>query len=794
MTRRALAVAVGVALAAGFWDPLWRGGGFVGGDVYSYYFPQKTFYADALRRGELSLWNPLAGFGYPVLGESQTGALYPPNLVLYALFDVHTAYHVGHLLHYVLAFLATAALARRFGITTTASCLAGIVYVYGWFPARTCWEWAIVGGAWLPAALWAADRAIEKRTWRSAFLLSVVLAAQMLAGHYHIAFLTQMAVAVWIVAGVWGRVERRDRETSAPAAAINESPSRSSPSRTALVARLVFAVVCGFALASVQLIPSVELMRLSQRAARGEHHNPQRGRVPWSALTEMIGWVRTTPDDGGREAEWSAWCSPLLDRDAILQRRSQPVPTNQVEAHLYFGIVPLGLALIGAGVAVRRRDRAMLLWLAIGLAALIYATGILVPWMDRLPGFGWFHGPGRYGLLTTLAAAMLAGTGFDALRGAAGPGIARLVALHLVVAVALAFAFLTLLALSAAVEQVSEITGVPSPLKLFGVTLSDGTLVAFVAAAVMATIVALGLLWRDRESPPDVPQTGRTLLTVVVFAVTLLDLWMAGRLVTYSPMVADPPLRHLAESPVRRLLANDPVWPRETVRLFAPGGNLPTILGVSSTPPYFTFGPAAYFDPQRVMPSAANDRERRDPAFVAKQVAWLKSAGVTHVLSFERLDEAVWPVELLWSGIDPFLNPAWGRHREPIFLSRLRDAPGRARFEPLGTGSVEMARYAASSAAMVVDAPSGGRVVLADLAYPGWIATVDGESVEPIPDVFRVVDVPAGKHAVEWKYRPASVYWGLALSGLTMLAMIGVSWKCEPASGNGSLIETAQGE
>ena len=108
-----LPLLIAVVLTLLFWGPLWLGYGFVGGDLYPYFFPQKAFLADRLRAGEFPLWNNLTGFGYPVLGESQTGAAYPPHVVAYYLLDVNTAYNVEHLLHYVLCFVATWLFARR---------------------------------------------------------------------------------------------------------------------------------------------------------------------------------------------------------------------------------------------------------------------------------------------------------------------------------------------------------------------------------------------------------------------------------------------------------------------------------------------------------------------------------------------------------------------------------------------------------------------------------------------------------------------------------------------------------
>src|SRR4051794_28342803 len=100
-----LALAIGMSYV--FWQTLWHGGGLVGGDTYTYFFPQKAFFADELKAGRFPLWCPLVGHGYPVVAESQTGVFYPPNLILFRLFEVNTAYNAAQIIHYILAFMAT---------------------------------------------------------------------------------------------------------------------------------------------------------------------------------------------------------------------------------------------------------------------------------------------------------------------------------------------------------------------------------------------------------------------------------------------------------------------------------------------------------------------------------------------------------------------------------------------------------------------------------------------------------------------------------------------------------------
>jgi hypothetical protein len=378
---------VAVGLTVVFWSPLWTGGGLIGGDVYSYYFPQKTFYADRLAAGELPLWNSLAGHGYPLVAESQTGVFYPPNLLLYRVFDVNTAYNVNHLLHYVLAFVFTWLYARQFGLTSSGALFAAVVYTYGWFPARNFLEWAIITGAYLPLALWCVESFLQTRLWRYLILLSAALGLQMLPGHYNLAFITQLVVAVYVPWRVWGT--------------RGDFPEMTGTLRRRCVAAVAVAGLLGLGLAAVQLAPSWELKRISQRATVGAAHDPGYGHIPplyWSQMA--VPWI---------------WYDPQIDLDQALSAMPGPSissGTNRVEAHLYFGLAPL--ILIGWGVMSRRFESPLSpgkrrLWWVLALATLVYTSGFLLSVTQYLPGFSYFNGPGRFGVVTTLGVAILAG-------------------------------------------------------------------------------------------------------------------------------------------------------------------------------------------------------------------------------------------------------------------------------------------------------------------------------------------------------------------------------------------------
>ena len=78
---------------------------------------------------------------------------------------------------------------------------------------------------------------------------------------------------------------------------------------------------------------------------------------------------------------------------------------------------------------------------------------------------------------------------------------------------------------------------------------------------------------------------------------------------------------------------------------------------------------------------------------------------------------------------------------------------------------------------VVTDAP--GLLVLTDTYLPGWRASVGGQ---PTPlyianHAFRAVMVPAGTHSVTFTYAPASLRWGVGISGAALVVLVvGALW------------------
>ena len=92
-------------------------------------------------------------------------------------------------------------------------------------------------------------------------------------------------------------------------------------------------------------------------------------------------------------------------------------------------------------------------------------------------------------------------------------------------------------------------------------------------------------------------------------------------------------------------------------------------------------------------------------------------------------------------------------------------------------GAAQVISAGANRVVVQVNAPLAGWLVLNDVWYPGWKASVDGERVEiyRADYLFRAVPVPAGTHQVTFVYRPVSFYSGVGLSAAAWL-LLWVGW------------------
>ncbi|MBO4674011.1 MAG: YfhO family protein [Bacteroidaceae bacterium] len=100
-----------------------------------------------------------------------------------------------------------------------------------------------------------------------------------------------------------------------------------------------------------------------------------------------------------------------------------------------------------------------------------------------------------------------------------------------------------------------------------------------------------------------------------------------------------------------------------------------------------------------------------------------------------------------------------------------------------GEGTVKLTSYEANEAKYEVESDKGGLVVFSEVYYPGWTATIDGQTTEVgrANYVLRAINVPAGKHEVVFTFKPQSVQTTETIAyialGILVLLIVLAAWR-----------------
>ena len=88
-------------------------------------------------------------------------------------------------------------------------------------------------------------------------------------------------------------------------------------------------------------------------------------------------------------------------------------------------------------------------------------------------------------------------------------------------------------------------------------------------------------------------------------------------------------------------------------------------------------------------------------------------------------------------------------------------------------GGTTIVKDDAEAVIVATDGAARALVVLADLDYPGWQATIDGRPVPILTTdgLLRGVLVPPGPHCLEYRYQPRSWLVGLVVTVLAALLL-----------------------
>ena len=721
------------------------------GDFTDQYYPLRAYAAGQLMAGRLPLWNPFVYGGQPALADIQSGALYPPQLLQVGLFSwLGLGFPLRALELQVIAHFSWAAvgayvlgrrlIGRRRRALPRQARLAGVVvslvftysgYLTG-FPVQQLTILEV--SAWLPWVLLAADSLVDALPdrWRMvsrALWTGLALALALLPGHPQ----TWLYV-VYMTLGFYAwRVYERQAETAS-------GPSRPYSLALRAAAGLAVAGVFALALAAVQWLPTVELIAHSTRSDMG-----------YAALSFGL---------------------PLHEMVALIY------PGYLGGSPQYLGILPL--LLIGVAWALGQPRRPITFWTLAGLLALLLGLGgntFLYPLFYLVaPGFDAVRHQERSFLIYALSAAMLSGYGALVLtssmtraqrallqrlrRAARGVGIVGL-------ALTVLFIFGSL------ASQHSDLFAGVLRHHIFGLILLAGCLV-------LLALRPAGQLRRR-------------------WGMTLLAAWIAFNLFTVNWRFnlqlpgSSPPF---ADTPVTQFLRGRLAAAPEPLRIAS--------AGLLSGGP----GAAAVYGFQDIVGNSPLQLASVE-AFQAVVPEWrrwqllnvhyvlsdhdLEGPGLTRLFPADASSQEGQSTRIYAMG-DPFPR-AWVVHAVEVIpdlqaaLQRLsqdafdlrrmavvNEPPDLALTGATDGSSAQIVAFAANEISVRARAVSDGLLVLSEVSYPGWQASLDGAPTRLVTanGILRGIWLPAGEHVIQLWYAPLTFQVGLAASALAGVVGAGV--------------------
>lgn len=232
-------------------------------DEAHYYYPLYHYAREELASGRFPLWTPYSNLGMPFFANAAMGVLYPGKLIFLLPFEYPILFNVFLVSHVFLASWTFYRLARSWRLSGSSATFGALAYALsGGVFAQYSNPIFLIGAAWAPEAILWADRALVRRRLRPALACASVLALMILGGDPQAAFHVGLIAALL---ALFYRIRERfllkrfgQRTTVRTGSAL----SKAGRSRLVLLALLAGTTFC---LSAVQILPSMEFGRLSDR-------------------------------------------------------------------------------------------------------------------------------------------------------------------------------------------------------------------------------------------------------------------------------------------------------------------------------------------------------------------------------------------------------------------------------------------------------------------------------------------------------------------------------------------------
>jgi hypothetical protein len=363
-----------------FWDFILVHGMFFSSDLRSNEFQLRAYLGHILKQGKFPLWSPDLYCGYPLLGDYMTGLYYPLNLVLFYILPDYAAFNYFILIHYLIIAISIYFYARLIGLSNLGALISSLIFTYGGQSiVRTAQTTHLIAITALPVILTLIELAYKRKRYLYIWLAGLVSGLSIFNGHPKIIGFTTLFTIIYIL------IKEKNNIQGIPLLSI------AYIRRVGLKLAGFIGIMLG--ISAIQLIPFLEQQQFSYRATGMTYTDATLGSLPWQRFLTLL-----YPFAFGGPYE-----SPELY-------------SNFVETALYLGLA--SIFLIAVAVILQRKQFYVKFFCWTIIITLVLALGSNTPIYRLLYPLSFFsHSrvPAKILFLTSFAAAILAGVGFDSL-------------------------------------------------------------------------------------------------------------------------------------------------------------------------------------------------------------------------------------------------------------------------------------------------------------------------------------------------------------------------------------------
>jgi hypothetical protein len=707
-----------------FGQALFFSNGFIGGiDVEKYFFWHESFVKSEFMSGRVPLWNPYYYCGHPFLANPQSFVFYPITLI-YVLFSLPVAFNIDTLFHIFLAVIGMYYFVKLITGNKWASLASGVIFGFG-----GCFMEKVFAGhltmihtaALLPFIFYFVEKGFQVKKIIFFIFGGLIFGLQILGGEPQNSYYTAVFISIYFCF----------RYFSEPGAVKFRKIGKYT---------LFFSLflVITFSIAAIQILPSMEFSRYSDRVKNSYDFVTTYSYPPQCFFTFLV------PKPSVR-ASWNE-----------LQSFRELVRSWELSG--YIGVTSLMLAGIGSVFSkYRKYSLCFCVMSAISITVMLgYYTPIFKLYYKYVPGMSIFRIPSRCIIILVFSLSTLAGFGID-----------KLLKSELTVK------FRIFLLIFVSIILIVLFGGA----KFFGIPANSGEILVAAGLIVIGFII-LNVIKFIKHDPVKA-----ILLIVFLFA----DLYLI-----YSnqiPLLNDANLSKANN--FENFLIEKGGFGRVAIPFYALRSMKYRYYGVNGYTPISLDHFFVYMHYMAGIPISDTARHTLNPELFKPELVFTsKILGVKYaIVENEKGIEPIVAQEAApraWLAGDAVFEPNLLEHliylksndfdpRKQVVLKADKerlDNPGKG--EMSNPGKVEIMEYLPNRIELKSSSTNDTYLVLSELYYPGWKAYVDGSEVKIYHAnyLLRAIKLSKGKHEIVFSYKPMSFYTGAGISGISVI-MIG---------------------